>query len=215
MIKKKTFILLSVGLLLSGCVLGGNNEKAEEGGIMTSRDKQEQTVKGSLKDILSKVKGQQCSWSYEGEDMSNEGVVYVGQGKMYGEFMTEVAIEEGVSQVDMRMINDGKTIYQWVEGKNQGTKMSVEKIEEMEKETEREADAEVQSLQQEYEYKCSNWRVDESKFKVPVGIKFLDLTEMMQQTQEQADQIQQDTCSVCYQLPEGSEARQQCLESCQ
>ena len=214
MIKKKTLILLSVGLLLSGCVLGGNNESADKGGGSTSRNKQEQTVKGSLGDLLGKASGQQCSWSYDNEGMESSGVVYVGKDKMYGEMQIQIQAGEGTETMEMKMINDGETFYQWSEETKQGTKMTIEEMEEMQEEGASEASAEtqarVESMQQEYEYNCSNWKIDNSKFEVPSGIEFVDLSAMM----EDVNQMQQDVCEMCNQLPEG-EARQQCLASCQ
>lgn len=214
MIKKKTFILLSVGLLLSGCVLGGNKQKAEEGGTKTSRDKQEQTVKGSLGDLLGKASGQKCSWSYDEEGIESSGTVYVGKDKMYGEMESRMQAGEEVVTMEMKMINDGEAFYQWSEDTKQGTKMTIAEMEKMQEEGTNEASpetqAKIESMQKEYEYSCSNWKIDNSKFEVPGDVEFVDMSAVMEDT----EQMQQDICGVCEQLPEG-EARQQCLESCQ
>lgn len=213
MIKKKTLILLSVGLLLSGCVLGGNKESADKGGGSTSRE-QEQTVKGSLSDLLGKAKGQQCTWSYNDEGMESSGVVYIGNKKMYGEMETQIQVGPEMETMGMKMINDGEAYYQWSEDTKQGTKMTIEEMEKSQEEGASDASAETQaqieSMQQEYEYDCSNWKVDNSKFEVPSDVQFVDFSAMM----EEAEQIQKDACEMCNQLPEG-EARQQCLASCQ
>lgn len=185
--------------------------------MRVSQEKQ-QTIKGSLADLLGKAQGKQCTWSYQGEGADSSGTVYVGKNKMYGESQMEVQTGEGAETMRMKMINDGEYFYQWSEETGQGSKMSLAEMEKWQEQGQEQASAQEQArmrnMQQEYEYKCSNWKVDESKFELPKNIQFTDLTKMMQETQQQVEQMRQDACAMCEQLPEG-EAKQQCLQACQ
>ena len=118
------------------------------------------STKGSLKSLLDSRRTTTCSVSY-GE---GSATIYISGAKFYGEFDTKA---EGQSYKGYVM-SDGDFTYIWSVGSVQGIKMKL---------TDKDR-AEAQSgfdWDQEGNLQCSNWTVDNSKFKTPSGVTFTEL----------------------------------------
>jgi hypothetical protein len=117
----------------------------------------------------------------------------------------------------MHMIVDGKTSYSWAEGQDTGYKMdfAAMKTDSM-KGSDMSQNQTAVDVNKNYNFKCSNWSVDTSKFTLPTGVTFKDMAEMMQgmpkaptgQTQTIQNQGQ-NMAAMCDSLQEP--AKSQCL----
>jgi hypothetical protein len=120
--------------------------------------------KGSLRSLLATGKSVMCTFTSD----KSSGTVYVADGKMSGTFTA--------GTYTGNMVSDGKTYYVW--SGTQGVKMSLDAS------TEAHANNSTQSqgnvdINQNVDYKCSEWKKDESKFVLPPTVKFIDLQAML------------------------------------
>lgn len=170
-------VAVIVLVLLAGYFAMNRQKTASVKDTKGETPKEETTVKSSteqqsLKGLLSNYTDKMCTFNDGQQGSVYSGTVYVGNGKMRGEFTVTVNNQTTKSS----MISDGKTGYMWTDGQNMGYKMdlSVASQESIEK-------AQKQAIDQNknYNFSCSNWNVDESKFNLPSGIEFKDLSSLM------------------------------------
>lgn len=143
----------------------GQMKKTEQTKEMVKSESQQQSLKGLLSANVTKS----CTYSDINGTTSSNGTVYVGGGKMRGDFTANV----NGKQTGSHMITDGTTSYMWLDDQSVGYKMAFVQPEGS-KPSEQGVDA-----NKNYTMSCNNWNVDSSKFTVPTEIKFQDMTEMM------------------------------------
>ena len=116
----------------------------------------------SLQDLLAAGTAQSCTFAQTAEGGSNEGVVYIGEGKMRGDFK---ATANGQT-INAHTIGDGKDLYTWMESLNLGFKLAMGQTQS--------ATGQNQSLDlnAKLNYNCSPWTVDAAKFSLPKGVQF-------------------------------------------
>ena len=107
---------------------------------------------------------------------------------MYGEFTNVTA--DGTSN-QASVIRNGDTQYVWQSGSNEGYKTDVSQSDE---ETQTET-SETIDPDQNYEFKCVSWTVDESLFELPSGVGFTDIADRLQQVQQQTQEAIENACS--------------------
>ncbi len=206
-------ILLVCSVILVGCTK--QNQPVNDQNQVQS---QEETVVGSLKDLLGMGKKLECSWEYVDEE---------GQSKMTGVLWTDgvrsrtqTSTETAGQVYAMNFVTDGVNGYMWEEGKPQGFKYALNEMETEpeaveEEEVEEEGDQNLKyvdkSMFENYNYQCKGWMVDEAKFSVPTEVEFVDMMAQVQQMQESMEQVQDSLAGVCNSLPEPQKS--QCLES--
>ena len=141
-----------------------------------SQSEQTPAIEGkSVKELMSYSGSQQCK--YEDTSTGSSGTVYVGGGKMRGDFTSMAA----TATVNSHMISDGQFAYRWSDGQNTGVKMAIGDIEKPSASPQ----TQTADVDKKYDYKCSSWVVDNSKFAVPASVKFSDMSEMMKGTMMQ------------------------------
>jgi hypothetical protein len=204
------FLLILLSFFLAGCIKKPqvNQQNAQ---------KQEQTEKksgvvenftGSLADVLKLGSAVKCTGSYSGEEGSMDMVVYASGDKSYSEMNVDAG-EEGM--IKTYSIYDGEWMYTWTEG-GAATKMNVTDMEELAEDLPQQEDYEAtdtagqQAFQQQFDYKCTPWTADNSKFVPPSDVEFMDMTEMMKGFKEsmesgEFDQMMDSACSACDALP--------------
>ncbi len=125
---------------------------------------------GSIADALKVGTAMKCTWSYQGDSAT----FYLKGNKYYGEITTQ---ETGT----FKYIYRDDCTYYWQEGQSQGTKLCVTLAEGEEYDTSdlEAADSSAQALG--YEYSCNPEVVTDSRFTLPTGVEFLDLSQYMQQ----------------------------------
>ncbi len=162
----------------------------------------------SMKELVASGVSQKCDF-YEPQSETS-GTIYVAKGKVRGDFMSETQSGTFVGH----MISDGTTVNTWMEGMNQGFKSSFTTTEGTP------AGDSQQGLDpdKKTDYKCSKWSADESKFQLPSGVTFTDMSAMMKAgagtgaaPAPGAMPTKSAQCNMCDQAPEPQ--RTQCREA--
>jgi uncharacterized protein (DUF1499 family) len=188
MIKKFNPVILIIisSFLLSACNLSvpsQNSTDTPSESKTTVTQGSEETFSGSVLDLINQNKNITCVWSYIDSEsqQANTGTIYVS-GKKFRQQMSVDIAEEG--KMDVNIISDGDSLYMWNSNQpGQGVKMKLD----FDQTGETDTDTNVQSsvdLEKKFDYQCSPWVVDNSKFTLPEGIQFMDLSETMNQIKD-------------------------------
>ena len=149
---------------------------------------------GSVIDLMNQNKNTTCTWSVNetNNNSKNSGRVYVSGKK----FRQEMAFEQSDGQkMEIFAVSDGEIIYIWnTDQKNEGMKMKLDSVEAENKPDDTDVktgkiEGQAADFQNKVEYSCSPWAVDDSKFAIPEDVTFTDLSEMMNQYQNMADEL--------------------------
>ena len=161
----KISLYVLAAVIVGGVVWYGLQSPDSDGTDNTANQNEEGTeATGDFKALLAMSYPQECTF----ESSESAGVAYIANNRMRGDF---VVTSEGQSQNGHMIVKDD-TAYVWVDGETQGFKMSAI------------ADAETTNeqfdLDQEVDYDCKGWRVDEDKFREPTTVTFTDFSELLQ-----------------------------------
>jgi len=102
--------------------------------------------------------------------------------------------------LNTHFVSDGQVAFSWTDGQPQGYKFEVNPDDQNTPDTDNQ---QYQDWQNDYEYKCSPWVVDNSLFQTPSTVEFVDINEQLKQTQKQLQ-------SVCDSLP--SPQKEECQQ---
>jgi hypothetical protein len=173
--KKAIFIVSAILLLAAGC---GKSASVQSGTSATSQSANQPaaTSQTSLKALMMAGVAQKCTVNYSNKNSQSQGTIYLASGKMRGDFTGTNAGKTETSH----MINDGTTVYTWVDGMAMAMKMSVSAMQAMQS-TSTAQSAQNQSVDPNanYQYNCSPWSVDSSLFAAPANINFTDESQML------------------------------------
>ena len=150
------------------------------------------TVMGSIKDILTGGKTQSCTISYPNN--SGSGTFYVSDKKFSGEFT--IKDNKGVEMTG-HSVSDGTYVYVWSTAAPMGIKM---KLDSAVNAAEGQTQTGNMNFNQEVNYKCGPWIVDNSKFQIPTNIQFSDMSNLMNQTKPSATTPTEGITSPCDQI---------------
>ncbi len=213
----KKFLLPALfSLLLSGCTL---NQAAQTTPPSTTQPNTQSdqsmanNITGSLEDLINQSKSLKCTWQYTDpqNQSQGQGEIFVSGKKFSGSTTIQVP---GQNPITSEMISDGQWLYQWGGPLAQGVKMNISELQDMgSDQTNDQAQSAYKTLNQQYQYHCQAWTPDQSKFQLPSGVKFTDLTQLMQNAVENSQDMQQNACAMCDLLP--ADAKTECLKSCQ
>ncbi|MCL4366934.1 hypothetical protein M1563_02085 [Patescibacteria group bacterium] len=128
-------------------------------------ESQNQTMTGTLKDLLTMSQPQVCTYSNNSDNSSMSGTAYVAGGKMRGDFSTST----GTSNMSGHVIVDGNNSYIWTDGSTTGFKMTINQTVPT---TTPSPSNQTANLNQQVTYSCSAWTEDSSKFNLPTDINF-------------------------------------------
>lgn len=209
--KKYIFIaiLLVFPFFLAGCLnktaTTTSDNSDSTGTKTTDSDSEEMNIMGSLADLLKLGKSLKCTGEYKDEETEMSMTVYASGEKSYTESQTKMNGEEfkGYS------IYDGEWVYTWGDQMENGTKMKVEDVEDLEADTphpDEEIDEEAIEASKEYmenfNYKCMPWIPNADKFTPPSDIEFIDMSTFMQDISESMesgdmDSMMESACAAC------------------
>lgn len=168
--------------------------------------------KTSLKNFMSMGGTQKCEFS--DADNGNSGSVYLNAGKMRGDFMSRVNDKE----TSTHMINDGTSVYIWIDDQKTGFKTTLESIEQMSNSEGVTGVSKTVDINKQVDYKCGGWNADQVKFAIPTEVKFQDMGVLLKNAQNMKGSASPDAsvstggnteaCAACNSL-EG-EAQTQC-----
>ena len=158
-------------VVIAGIVLymrGGNDNGADtEEGVEDVED-EEGEAGATFRSLLASRTSQQCT--FEDEETNSAGTIFVANGKMRGDFTAQA----NGGTTNGHIIVDDNTVYTWVDGMSTGFKMSLEAT--------AEADAQQQvDLDREVDVDCDERPVDSSRFTLPSGVVFTDLSAVIGQ----------------------------------
>ncbi len=177
MTKKIAFLLLTLVLLftVSACSKKTNQQSVNSKAKNTQASKVK-SISGSLKSLMSRGQDLKCTYSAKDPTSSEQmkNVLYISNNKS----LTESELIGADQNMKVSVLIDGDNMYSWSNLSKQGTKSNLKKMKEDDlAENSNEEFAAVYN--KDNDYKCSSWKRDDSKFKVPSDIKFIDLNEVM------------------------------------
>ncbi len=159
------------------------NTNAEEGGI------EQLMAQGNAR----------CTVTSEANGVTSNGVVYVGNGKVRGDFTSTVP---QFGAVESHMIVRDGFVYTWSSMATQGIKMAVNS------ETSVSSDPEQPNpYDATYSYDCDSWTPEEGQFTIPSTINFMEFSAAAGATAGAS--TSGPSCSQCDMIPAGT-ARDQC-----
>lgn len=205
---KKTIATVAVIVLLLLAFFmynSKNTPKSTAGGDdkKTTTVDNEITLKGSMFDLLKAGNTTKCTYSTKDETISMKGTTYVSGKKMRSD--SEVTTKDGL-KTESHMISDGTWIYTWTSAAPQGFKMKVEEAETPKSDDNTETTAKKGSadIQSNYDFKCSKWIADSSKFDVPADVTFTDFSETLKNLNKDGS-----LCTTC-DYAQDADAKAQC-----
>lgn len=164
---------------------------------------------GTLAALMASGQNLECTFSYDDGTNVSSGTVYMtaGASRIRGDFNIT---ESAGGAMEVHMIRDGGYNYLWGSALPQGikTKITVENEGKL-------FDSETGSVDENTQFDCFAWDVDESKFRLPAGVEFMDLSAAVPSMQgapsiqEGRSNMKDIQCSACDQAPAGA-AREQC-----
>jgi len=206
---KGIIFLVLVVLVIGGFYFFGPNRDQNSEGLMSGENSEQMTA--SLASLLSGNKNLECSFEHTDESGSQSGVGYISGNSFRGDFKLTQA---DLDSFDMHALRDSEWTYTWGGplGETKGIKMkNIAPDSAVENKKDNSFD-----FDQEYSIECKPWSPDNSKFSVPSGIDFQDLSAMTQQVTNSMTNSMPDLkglqCAACDQAPEGA-AREQCKKA--
>ncbi len=127
------------------------------------------TPTGTMADIMARGGNQECSVTSTAGGQNTSGTVYVGGGKMRGNFTSQT---QG-GAIQSHMISDGQNVYVWSSLMTQGIEMSVAQAK-----SGQSSGAQQNLYNQQVNYSCKPWTLDAAQFTLPSGIKFTTMAQM-------------------------------------
>lgn len=180
---KKNIIIIAVVVLL---VIGGglffvlnssDSDKQEASSTKSagssSSTGQEQTEKSSIKSISAGGKPRECTMSYSGSGGTGTGTIYTdgkGNARMQMNLKTE---QNNIGETNQIVKNN--MAYSWfnTNGQTIGMVIDLSKTSESSKTA---GSSTGPTPDQNFDMKCKSWNVDESKFTLPNGVNFMDMS---------------------------------------
>ncbi len=135
----------------------------------TNTETAQNSEPSTLRALMASGGSQKCTFNSSTANSQSEGVVYIGQGQLRGDF---TSVASGQTQNGHFIVKDNTT-HLWVDGMSQGFKAEFS------------ASASASSGAGEInpdapvDYKCSSWTTDPSMFVLPSSVTFRTMAEMM------------------------------------
>jgi len=130
----------------------------------------------SLVDLLATGQTLQCTFSANGTNgAKTQGTIYMSAGNIRANF--NVTASDG-KQSQGSMIRSGNTNYIWGSSFPEGIKMTMS-LQELSGRQQTEQQFINPNLKTNYD--CSSWTADDSLFNPPSNVKFMDISQVMQQ----------------------------------
>lgn len=165
--------------------------------------------RATLKSFMAMGGTRQCEFT--DTETGSSGQVYLDSGKMRGDFSSNVNGKVTPSH----MINDGESVYVWMDDQPTGFKTTLAAIEAVSGTT---GVSQSVDVNKEVNIKCENWNAEADKFTLPQDKTFNDMSKMMQDVTKMmqsakpsaslSPEVSEQACAACENL-EG-QAKTQC-----
>lgn len=174
-----------IGVIVVAALLVGGvmyMKKTPEGTLLAVPQAGEKS-KSSLKDLLTKASPTKCTVSSTNDMSDTSGVVYIANGNMRSDFTTTMKGTAGSGKViASHMIVDSTMSYMWGDeaGMKMGIKMArTDTLSAGQNQETPQANQFAIDMNQQSDYDCEGWTVDQSVFVPPANIEFQDMAQMM------------------------------------
>lgn len=127
-------------------------------------------------DLVGMTGAQKCTFTVDQNGSTMQSVAYVSGGKARTDI---VSVSNGTEQ-KIHMIMDGQIAYTWIDGMGTGFKMDVSKMKEQSTAPAGAASGPMPDFNQNVNYDCQAWTVDNSLLIPPTTIQFMSLDQLQQ-----------------------------------
>lgn len=160
----------------------------------------DRNVQGNIFDLIKMGRALSCKFS--GTEPKSEGEIFILGNKLKGDF----SVDDGTGTMTAsHVVSDGTFMYVWGDEMEQGIKMNYSDVDVEKAKT----DTNLKSLNDNYDYSCSDWAVNDSYFVAPSNINFMDVTALQEMIQPDG-RSGVDMCISCGVIPDAT-AKQECL----
>lgn len=158
----------------------------------------------SLKALMAANTPQECAFQNSAESSTSEGKIYLAKGMMRGDF-TSVS---GGQTFTSHMVTKDNGVYTWVDNTDTGFKTSIDANAQAATDN---GQKQAIDINQELNYDCKPWSVDNNIFELPANITFTDVSAMMKQNLNAPSDSSDKAalCKTCDQVEAGP-SRDQC-----
>lgn len=160
----------------------------------TDANQAAQMQDASISQLLAQNQDQVCTYdTVDQQGNNNSGTVYFSDGRMSGDFSLAAPGEDAMLS---HVINDGQSQYFWEEGQTEGYKLSIDQSPTTPEGSE--SDEQVSNINQDedFEFNCDGWSVDESRFMPPGNVDFIDYSAQIEQAQNEASEALEQACAA-------------------
>lgn len=187
---------------------GVNSETAEQQSGGSSQS--------SINDLLARAENVTCTFSYTDDQSGtvSSGTVYIASGeRMSGDFVSAVA---GQEQQITGMIQTAEKIYTWDKNTKQGVEYTKGAFDSSDQEGQEQQPNEDEAVDrdQDYDFSCQKWSVDDGKFNPPSDVTFTNFDQELQQAQELSNEARDIQAQACQQIADETQ-RQACEQALQ
>lgn len=209
---KTILIALAAAVVIGGGIWwfagGKDDDSASQSGQETTNFSQASTIN----ELLAQNENLMCTYSgTDDQGNANSGTVYLADGRMSGNFSLRAPGEDAIAS---NLINDGQYQYSWQEGEDEGVKISLEQITANQPAMDSQSDEPASSVDQDedYNFECQEWSVDESRFSPPGDVDFIDYSQQIEDAQQAQEANSEALEEACAQISD-AEARAACEAS--
>lgn len=136
----------------------------------------ETKITGIFLDLIKVGKTLKCTYSSDIQGSKITGTSYISGNKM----RTNVDSSDGLGNtLSSYMVYDGDWVYSWTTGSTQGLKMSLADTQAKNAPANSGIDQKTNTLNNTFNYNCTNWNEDSKVFMLPNDIQFVDFSEMI------------------------------------
>ncbi len=183
-------IKLLAGIAAGLLVLGGAYYLWSGSSDATQNSPEEtESIKSRFSSLVQTGQSYECTFEYDDGSNTSSGVVYMtaGANQLRGDFNVT---DSAAGPMEIHMIRDGGYNYMWGSSMPGGIKMAVTNEESLfEDETN-------SPVNENVDYECRSWDVDNGKFSLPSDIEFQDMT-AFQADMEASVGASADQCKAC------------------
>lgn len=216
-----------IGIIIGILVLGGagffimqNDEGADLSGTNGSEAEEADPSQdepsalsgsgsGSFAELIERGDDVQCEFTYndEASGANVSGTMYVTDGG--DRFRGDFTMEQNGQTFESHIIRDDTTAYTWGQTPygTMGTTFQINEPEDI-------SEAEGLSSDQEVEYSCSGWSVNQQLFVPPSDVEFTDMTEQLDGLEQSGGDMKEMQCAACDQVADPQQ-RERCRQALQ
>jgi hypothetical protein len=206
-----TLLLVLGGTLTAYGLLKKGGEKSDTPENSNSKD-QEEMLNTSLKDLLTLGKNYKCTFEDTQDGTTTSGEIYIAGKK----FRSNLVVKQDGKVMEMHSLSDNTWMYTWGDMMETGMKMNIEEMEKLGEDVSGEnvpgktvTAKDTAGYTEQNDFRCKPWVVDNSKFKLPNDVEFVDLTETLNNLQEGTQEMMQESCKMCDLAPDEA-SKQEC-----